>query len=565
VPVFGLLGGTALSDPEDLPSTWTATAIGTIWLLVLDGALIWETAQQRHWLAANAVVQMTAAELRRSRFMRRPARCRLAVLSFDGELAELYGRFLKRRFGRIHLVEPGAAIFRHAREILIQTTAGTLQPGSSHSERLAATWIYAWHSYLLEHRPSLMELCARGPAHNHFDAFAPRTVKHLAAQMGYSRAHLTRLLRQHWGETPAKLLRGLRLERAANLLKSTTLPAHAIATQAGYDSVSGFFAAFRQHHAATPAATRRRRRVGSVRSTESSHVPGPLRSSARTAPVVPTLGHSTPLHDEVRTSDWDGPYLRLLTCGEIDRPNRRPFEMSLNAMISRRSIVITVAGEAAFETPDGSQLVGPGIAVAYRTPIDARWRNAPGSQRWQRVWLQFTGELAERVFDDTVARFGHVQSIPIDSPLIKQARAMMSWIRGRWRSPAFWSHQTYLWLLAWREHLERTAPLANQLRLAQRETRLFDHRRRTLRAYAQHLGYSLSYLSVKLKSQWNVSPGVVLRTARLDHGATLLRATAKPIAAIARECGYATPSAFIVAFKKRTGLTPLHYRRRHRA
>jgi AraC-like DNA-binding protein len=72
-------------------------------------------------------------------------------------------------------------------------------------------------------------------------------------------------------------------------------------------------------------------------------------------------------------------------------------------------------------------------------------------------------------------------------------------------------------------------------------------------------------VSQKLKKQWNDTPGRVLRGARLDLAAEQLRTTLRPVHLIARECGYRNPSTFIVAFKRREGLTPLAYRHRHRS
>jgi len=48
----------------------------------------------------------------------------------------------------------------------------------------------------------------------------------------------------------------------------------------------------------------------------------------------------------------------------------------------------------------------------------------------------------------------------------------------------------------------------------------------------------------------------------LDYAAQLLRCTDKSVGLVALECGFADQSYFTKVFKKRTGQTPLAYRRR---
>lgn len=555
-PRFGLALATRLDGSDGLALLRATPELRTVWLIVLAGTASWDDGRQRRWLDAGCVVSCRPGELAPGRFARMDRAFAGILLGFSGDVAWAHARFLERRFGAVQRVESAGPVLRLARTIVREAAVATNELAR---ERIAARWFGDWHHYVLRHRRSLIEFCSRSPAVEDLDPLPTRTVKDLARALGYSRSYLTRLLARRWGQTPGELLHQLRLQRAAQLLRTTGMPVEHVAAQSGFESASGFFAAFRARFAATPGEFRRRRR-------DDAALPAPpaRRPPEPPPPALPALGHSTPLHDQIDTSDWDGPYFQILTCGEINRPNARPFEMSLNAMISRRTIVITLAGEATFETPEAGFHVGAGLGVAYPTPLNGRWRTAPDCRQWHRIWLQFTGPLAERFFDAAVARHGHVAEIPADSPLIAHARRMMRWIRGPRRTPIFWSQQTYLWLLAWREHLERAQRPPVDLRLAQFQSRLFDHRQRTLRAYARHLGYSVSYLSSKLKSQWNVAPGIVLRTARLDHGARLLRSSQRSVATIARECGYRTPSAFILAFKKRTGLTPLVYRRRHR-
>jgi transcriptional regulator GlxA family with amidase domain len=58
----------------------------------------------------------------------------------------------------------------------------------------------------------------------------------LAAHAGVSVRHLSRLFREHVGESPAAGVRRMRLEIAARLITSTDLPLAQVATRCGFGS-----------------------------------------------------------------------------------------------------------------------------------------------------------------------------------------------------------------------------------------------------------------------------------------------------------------------------------------
>jgi AraC family transcriptional regulator len=83
------------------------------------------------------------------------------------------------------------------------------------------------------------------------------TLDDLATVAALSKHHLLRQFRASTGQTPARFLTGLRLERAADLLRSTDRPVATIAHQCGYRNPSQFAAAFERRHGTSPAAYRR--------------------------------------------------------------------------------------------------------------------------------------------------------------------------------------------------------------------------------------------------------------------------------------------------------------------
>lgn len=78
------------------------------------------------------------------------------------------------------------------------------------------------------------------------------TLDDLAAQVNLSKFHLLRMFTKSTGSTPHRYLVGLRLGRAANLLRHSTMPVVRIAAECGYRSPGQFSAAFRRVHGMSP-------------------------------------------------------------------------------------------------------------------------------------------------------------------------------------------------------------------------------------------------------------------------------------------------------------------------
>jgi transcriptional regulator GlxA family with amidase domain len=103
-----------------------------------------------------------------------------------------------------------------------------------------------------DHR-TVRAVCDHVTAHldTHLDAAT------LARIAGVSPRHLTRLFQAHLGTTPARHVRAVRTETAAQLLISTRLPLGAIARRCGFGTTETLRQAFNDHYAATPSAYRR--------------------------------------------------------------------------------------------------------------------------------------------------------------------------------------------------------------------------------------------------------------------------------------------------------------------
>ncbi len=80
--------------------------------------------------------------------------------------------------------------------------------------------------------------------------------KVLAAQLGVSEAHLRRLFRAAYGKTPRQYLVEVRMQHAAELLRTTRLGIKQIAQKVGYASLVTFDRTFKRIHKVMPSAFR---------------------------------------------------------------------------------------------------------------------------------------------------------------------------------------------------------------------------------------------------------------------------------------------------------------------
>ena len=90
----------------------------------------------------------------------------------------------------------------------------------------------------------------------HVDEDLP--VARLAKGVGMSPRTLTRWCREHLDESPAELVRHLRVDEARRLLEETSLPLKDITARTGFGDASTMWRAFTQRLGITPAAYRQR-------------------------------------------------------------------------------------------------------------------------------------------------------------------------------------------------------------------------------------------------------------------------------------------------------------------
>lgn len=112
-------------------------------------------------------------------------------------------------------------------------------------------------------RPTAADLLMRtGPSLQAMHRFPERkwTLRALARLAGMSRTAFAADFKEVTGETPARYLTGLRLDRAQHLLRQSKLPLAMIAHRAGYGTDVAFARAFRRRFNTSPARYRAAKR-----------------------------------------------------------------------------------------------------------------------------------------------------------------------------------------------------------------------------------------------------------------------------------------------------------------
>lgn len=78
----------------------------------------------------------------------------------------------------------------------------------------------------------------------------------LAAQIGITRNYLTKSFQKELGVSPQEFLINIRMERAAELLTSTSLPVNEVAAKVGYSDALAFSKKFKEEYNLSPKSYR---------------------------------------------------------------------------------------------------------------------------------------------------------------------------------------------------------------------------------------------------------------------------------------------------------------------
>ena len=195
---------------------------------------------------------------------------------------------------------------------------------------------------------------------------------------------------------------------------------------------------------------------------------------------------------------------------------------------------------------------------------------SPPEEPWEMLWVHLNGQSTRAYYEQFAAGGEPVRTLPADSDvpaIIGELLALcrMPLIRNEWiASKLLVALLTSLALAGPRPNLPDSG-MPDYIRetLNIMEKRYAE--KLTLDALAGHAAVSKYHLAKKFKDCTGYSPGDYLITMRITRAKELLQYSDLPVADVAERVGFDNASHFIQMFKRRTGQTPLAFRRMWRS
>lgn len=226
-----------------------------------------------------------------------------------------------------------------------------------------------------------------------------------------------------------------------------------------------------------------------------------------------------------------------------------------NALVIQR----TLRGAGFFQQGATRQLAGTGQAMLFTHREPTRYGYPPeAAEPYQLRYLALApGGSLQVLFDDLRRDFGSVVSMPEAA----EAGALFDEVFERFRARSFRDrfHEAELLfrllIALYREQVNGTRT-SDPVEFGYHY--LLNTYRRPVRAktIAAKCGLSREHFIRAFTARYAESPGRLLRRLRLEHARHLLAASALPVEAIARACGFTSSTSFCRAYKHRFARTP---------
>ncbi len=226
------------------------------WLVTLSGHGYYKKDQHRHLLHPGRVV-----------ILRKPDQGALLAdpkglpwdfifLNVSGDPSLALVDYVIHKYGSFQTLSLQGNAIQRAISIVQSVRQNAIKTAHDWSA-LTFEWLNEWWTEVERNSP-LLSSALQSPEREGAVApsYSPGSIKNLAQQMGYSRAYLTRRLKEQWGETPGKVLRRSRLEEGSRLLRTTNLKVADIALKVGFSCSTSFVRSFNRIYGVSPLVYR---------------------------------------------------------------------------------------------------------------------------------------------------------------------------------------------------------------------------------------------------------------------------------------------------------------------
>jgi AraC-like DNA-binding protein len=250
----------------------------------------------------------------------------------------------------------------------------------------------------------------------------------------------------------------------------------------------------------------------------------------------------------------------------IRNPESSSIDWSKGRMLPSPKLLYITRGEGIIETRTGKHHVLTGDMLCIR-PQTWHYYRPDSKTGWDETWFKFEGPLALRLLkhpsfnlDSPILRIG------LDREVIRQFDEMVFLAREETTGFELLLASKAIEILSSlivggrRKEIEEH-PLQAVVREA-KERLLDEGGHLSLEELASSLGVSYSTFRRAFKEQTQISPHQFQLQSRIYQSCRLLTETVQPIKEIADHEGFENVSHFSQMFKRKTGWSPLDYRRK---
>jgi AraC-like DNA-binding protein len=226
------------------------------WLVTLSGHGYYKKDQHRHLLHPGRVVVVRKPDQGTLLADAKGLPWNFIFLNVSGAQSLSVVDYIIHRYGNLQTLSLQGTTVQKAMGI-INSIRQNVAKNPHEWSSLVFEWLNEWWIEVEKNSPPLSS-ALQSPDREGGGAasYSPGSIKNLAEQMGYSRAYLTRRLKEQWGETPGKVLRRSRLEEASRLLRTTNLKVGDIALKVGFSCSTSFVRSFNRIYGVSPLVYR---------------------------------------------------------------------------------------------------------------------------------------------------------------------------------------------------------------------------------------------------------------------------------------------------------------------
>lgn len=231
------------------------------WLVTLQGHGYYKKDQHRHLLHPGRVLVVKKPDQGSILADAKGLPWNFLVLNITGDPGLRIIDFVIHKFGSFQTLSLQGLAIQKAIALVQHVKQNQTKSAHEWSAEIFQ-WLNDWWSEVERDTPPLtssLDLPKEGESSS--SVYGPGSIKNLAQQIGYSRAYLTRRLKQQWGETPGKVLRKTRLEEAARLLRTSNQKISEIALRVGFSCSTSFIRSFNQMYGVSPLTYRHTNRT----------------------------------------------------------------------------------------------------------------------------------------------------------------------------------------------------------------------------------------------------------------------------------------------------------------